>query len=333
VREKVTATVKQGGFADPAAVLQLVRARAMEHERAAPGKRAFEWRSAALLDVAAADLTGKVYSWYDNTMRRVADNFALHAKVAGSVVALGIAIGLQIDTIDLLRKLSQDKAYREALVARSEAAMRTYEELSKVPPASGNTQTKNEAKDRVDATLNELKAAQLGVGQKAPEVEWRAVSWVPGGSLPWLKLSASWPGVLISWILLSLGAPFWYDLLKRLLGLRSILAQKEEQDRKARADQQGDEAVLGGAGPAPVAAVQTLSTEPGLVEIVAAANVRSGRPSVQSPVVRMLEPDTLLTVKGAVKGDSAVTAAGVSIDKWFVTPDDEYVWAGVTDQP
>jgi hypothetical protein len=47
-------------------------------------------------------------------------------------------------------------------------------------------------------------------------------------------LSNSWRGVLLTWILLSLGAPFWYDALKDLLKLRSSLAKQEEDARKDR---------------------------------------------------------------------------------------------------
>jgi hypothetical protein len=42
---------------------------------------------------------------------------------------------------------------------------------------------------------------------------------------------SSWRGVLLTWILLSLGAPFWYDALKDMLKLRSSLAKKEEDAR------------------------------------------------------------------------------------------------------
>lgn len=41
-------------------------------------------------------------------------------------------------------------------------------------------------------------------------------------------------GILVSVFLLSLGAPFWYDVLKRLINLRSVLARKEDQQREER---------------------------------------------------------------------------------------------------
>ena len=43
-------------------------------------------------------------------------------------------------------------------------------------------------------------------------------------------------GVLITTLLLSLGAPFWYSALGKLLQLRSVLAAKDDDQRKARQD-------------------------------------------------------------------------------------------------
>jgi hypothetical protein len=56
-------------------------------------------------------------------------------------------------------------------------------------------------------------------------------------------------GVVITVLLLSLGAPFWYSVLGRLLRLRSALAAKDDVQRAAR------QQPLGVAGGAPAAAV------------------------------------------------------------------------------
>jgi hypothetical protein len=54
---------------------------------------------------------------------------------------------------------------------------------------------------------------------------------VPGDwSWSWAKL----PGIALSAILLSLGAPFWYNALKDLVGLRPVLARKEQAHREQR---------------------------------------------------------------------------------------------------
>jgi hypothetical protein len=49
-----------------------------------------------------------------------------------------------------------------------------------------------------------------------------------------LKDPRKYPGMLISILLISLGAPFWYNVLKDLIGLRSSLAQKDDLQRTQR---------------------------------------------------------------------------------------------------
>jgi hypothetical protein len=53
-------------------------------------------------------------------------------------------------------------------------------------------------------------------------------NWV--AQLNWRKV----PGMLIAALLISLGAPFWYNILKDLIGLRSSLAKKDDAQRQIR---------------------------------------------------------------------------------------------------
>lgn len=59
------------------------------------------------------------------------------------------------------------------------------------------------------------------------------------GSTAYAIVPQSWswttvPGITLSAMLLSLGAPFWYNALKDLVGLRPILARKEQAHREQR---------------------------------------------------------------------------------------------------
>lgn len=74
----------------------------------------------------------------------------------------------------------------------------------------------------------------------------------------WLPLKIDWQleggrqllGILISALLLSLGAPFWFNALQNLLRLRSALAQKDDQQRQTRQTTQTDGTSAGdGSGP------------------------------------------------------------------------------------
>ena len=52
----------------------------------------------------------------------------------------------------------------------------------------------------------------------------------------WLERFTAWklPGILLSALLLSLGAPFWYGRLQDLLKLRSSIAQNDATQRCIR---------------------------------------------------------------------------------------------------
>jgi hypothetical protein len=74
-------------------------------------------------------------------------------------------------------------------------------------------------------------------------------------------------GIAFSWILLSLGAPFWFDLLKNLLKLRSVVAPKDDLEREKRTTRDGrsgraGEAESSGGGEEPEGEAGRLSPAP-----------------------------------------------------------------------
>jgi hypothetical protein len=67
---------------------------------------------------------------------------------------------------------------------------------------------------------------------------------IPGGYDDWRRQWAQTSairhlaGMLVAVALLSLGAPFWYSILKSLLQLRSTIADKDDAQRQVRQSQQ-----------------------------------------------------------------------------------------------
>lgn len=71
-------------------------------------------------------------------------------------------------------------------------------------------------------------------------------------------------GIFLSWVLLTLGAPFWYDLLKNMLNLRSLIARKDDQDRKDRQSTMPDtKSTAAAAGAATTSNIGSPAQEPG----------------------------------------------------------------------
>lgn len=199
------------GF-DPKTALSAIREHALSIEKQFPGLPAHEWRAKAILKVATesgtglteearkkfAGLVGSIFSAFDNTMDRVADHTAKAGRLWAIAVAFPIVFGLGVDSIDLMKRLSMDGASREMLV---------------------------EMARRGDLDAGAKKEAQRVLTTGRLDI-------LPPDSDPRQPLRR--PGVWITWVLVSLGAPFWQEMIRKLIGFRTLIGQKEEQARSVR---------------------------------------------------------------------------------------------------
>jgi hypothetical protein len=232
LRDNIRRALARAGIADPAVAARCIRERIVAHEKCDPAAPAQLWRTRAIAEAAVGDLSGKVFTWFDNTMARVSENFALEAKVVASVVALLLCFLIQLDAISLIRKLAADDKYRQSLVDLGSALAKQSEQMQ---AAQKNTEA-----GKAQALSVQIRSAVEKLDDPGLEI---VPPYVLGSGADWegFKKSFAWkkvPGILLSWVLVSLGAPFWYDLLKKLLGFRSLLARKDDEDRKQRVEQQ-----------------------------------------------------------------------------------------------
>lgn len=97
------------------------------------------------------------------------------------------------------------------------------------------SQQVSDATDESSAKGN-AKARETSADSYRTVLETRGLISVPGSLSAWI---ANWRsvnpfGLLLSVLLLNLGAPFWYNALKNLLSLRSTLAVKDDEQRIQR---------------------------------------------------------------------------------------------------
>ena len=342
VREALAKALLNGGIADPAAVAKRVRQLTLEQERANPQLPSSQWRTQAVLDGAASDFTWRLFSWHDNTLERIKAAFALEARVLSCVLALIVCFAIKLDGFELVKRLTVDGKYLDAMVARATVAQKHFEDVAKAVPSGGLTgaadkalKDATDAKLGLDAAIGTLKEPTLALfqdwGDKGEAKTMADVPWWPLTDLwSWslTRITAEGypdhiPGLLFSWILVSLGATFWYDLLKKLMGLRSLLAKKDDEERTARdASQQSP-----GTTPLPSAPdlVTVIDSTPKLVAILTTTRLRSGRPEETAPEVAVLGADTLVSVAGAVRAANGT--------KWYQTPDGDYFPASASEKP
>ena len=199
--------LRNNGIADPDTTLRNVRAASLQIEAASPQLASDVRQTIALLQEARSDLVGKVHTWFDQTIDRVAQRFTAETRALTFVGGLLLAVALQVDTVGLVNRLAADDILRQAFVSNATATQKTDPN----PSLSIDQQYLSFLADKGLITV------------ATNPSDWRA-RW--GG--------VNLVGVLVTCLLLSLGAPFWYSALGRLLQLRSSIAFKDDDQRAAR---------------------------------------------------------------------------------------------------
>jgi hypothetical protein len=144
--------------------------------------------------------------WFDETMQRTEGAYKRWATSVLFVVGLLLAVGGNVSTVHVAEQLWQSPVTRQAVV---DAASKVVSQGS--PPSQLNN---------VAATTNQLQVLSLPIGwDQTQRGSWHGVWWEPW---KWgLSRTATFAGWLLTALLIMLGGPFWYDLLTRLVPLRS----------------------------------------------------------------------------------------------------------------
>lgn len=250
------------GIADPAGALKAIRSAALALEQLNPDVAAAVRSNLAILQATKSDFIGKVNGWFDQTMDRVAQRFTASTRAITFAAAFVVAVGLQVDTILLVNRLSADEKLREAFVATALAidksntapkpAATPDPTTSATPAASASTAAPAPAASPAASTKGATPTAVAEAakappssekGERSASIDREYLAFLADNGLITLPTSGHWRerwkrvslvGVVITSLLLSLGAPFWYNALSRLLQLRSTLAVKDDEQRAER---------------------------------------------------------------------------------------------------
>jgi hypothetical protein len=152
----------------------------------------------------------KVEEWFNDVMARAKDWFGDATKWRLFTIGLILAGILNADTIQIYKSLSVNAALRDELVKSAES----FTEENTTVAGIDTSKTFEEAKQSFVISKDlyiQTVQSPLGLG------------WTDQGVIPtdWW----SWLIKLIGWALtgvaVTLGAPFWYDMLRKLLSLKS----------------------------------------------------------------------------------------------------------------
>jgi hypothetical protein len=146
----------------------------------------------------------KIERWFDDTMARVSGWYKRTAQQIIFVAGVLLCVALNADAIMIVRELWSDEALRRAVVAEAEKNVQSGNPAD----ASG----KNVSFQQVAVEIRQANTPPIGWSSVPGDI--RALPVTPGEWL--LKVL----GIALSSFAIVLGAPFWFDVLNKIINLR-----------------------------------------------------------------------------------------------------------------
>jgi hypothetical protein len=162
----------------------------------------------------AVKLQKSVEDWYNSGMDRVSGWYKYKTQWMLFAIGLVIAVAINADTIHIVKQLSQDSTLRASIVAAAESA--------KEPQVNQGLSTQG----RIDAAKKSLR----DIDNVGVPLGWHHGDWSADHA----------PNLVLGWLLtaiaISLGAPFWFDILNKIMVVRSTVKPREKSHDEGSKD-------------------------------------------------------------------------------------------------
>jgi hypothetical protein len=167
-------------------------------------------------------LQENVEGWFNDSMDRVSGWYKRRTQVWTIIVALIVTVAINADTLKIARHLWTDPALRQSVVEEAKARAaepRPSVEVEYKNPNDPKQPTVTRSGDTIHEREKELLAQLVGWGAEEKNNGW----------IDWLLRVCGW---LLSAIAVSLGAPFWFDVLNKFINIRSAGKSPDEAEKK-----------------------------------------------------------------------------------------------------
>ena len=245
----------------------LVPLTALRGELGKVGNEQLQTAMTTLIDAASGDVgrvRANIEEWYNSSMDRVSGWYKRRSHITVLVLGFAVAVAVNADSVLMVRRLASDRALRESLVASANV----YAQEAARPDA-----TPSPSPSPTPAGLEQSNLAS-GIGPvrtptPSPKPCWEAAC--ANGETPQCKLRRTqceiaglglplgWHsetdprlsfsdrklvehvqdhifGWLLTALAISLGAPFWFDVLNKFIVIRSTVKPKEKSPEEKSKD-------------------------------------------------------------------------------------------------
>jgi hypothetical protein len=203
-------------------------------------------------------------AWFNGAMDRVSGHYKRRTKWIIFALGFSLTVALNVNTVTIVKALANDNTLRSVIVARAEAyadranAAGRNDAAGQQANAGAQPGANSQGKPGGDYEANRREIESLGL----------PIGWPTGIDIypfqnPARELNV-WDHFLlplIGWLLtagaISMGAPFWFDLLNKIMVIRSTVKPHEKSPEEDSEDRQTPDSktrvlvAAGGRGVAP----------------------------------------------------------------------------------
>jgi hypothetical protein len=174
----------------------------------------------------AENLRENFENWYNSAMDRTSGWYKKRTQYILLAIGIVVAVIVNADSVNIARTLYIDPGVRSAVVNNA-ATFLTAESNGATTCAtqngSGDPQDVKDLKIKLCSLENKMDAVTEAESTTLLPVGWK-------GQFGWRSL-IRWPAIggwVLTAIALSLGAPFWFDLLNKFMVIRSTIKPQEK---------------------------------------------------------------------------------------------------------
>jgi hypothetical protein len=172
-----------------------------------------------LIDASANDMQkvrAGIEKWFDSSMDRISGWYKRRTQITLFVIAMIFAGALNVDTVRIVDRLLTDPSLRNSLVSTAQEYARNG--VAQAADSQAWTQ-------QVKANQEKLEHLGIPIGWNQPED--RSSQWF---------LLIKFAGILATALAATMGAPFWFDVLNRIVVIRSTIKPQEKSQPEGSKD-------------------------------------------------------------------------------------------------
>ena len=188
-------------------------------------------------------------AWFDSAMDRVSGSYKRHAQRWLFAIGLGMTLVLNVNTLTIADYLAKDDVARADIIARAQQVLDD-------PAYRGLVSDSVVSRVAGRAVYDDLQSLGLPIG-------WDRRLPAPGnaGITYWVR---EFSGLLLTALAITLGAPFWFDILNKVMVIRSTVKPREKSPEEGSEDRQSKD----GGGDADMAAAAGIAAFAGAATAV-----------------------------------------------------------------